>query len=237
MNRAEGPKPVDAKPMPRAGASARADQGREEEPQRGSDGASTSDEPAPPASASRSDESPLMPPMATSAEAQPEMEPEDDAAVHPMPMPESSRGDAARVAAGPVVTAPRPARPPRRPMRDVVRSAEQFRSALRRLGDRGGTIRVGAARAGTANGRGLPRRRPAGTDRGRSRRREAPAPLPPGARPGVFGRRLDRPAEPPLGLAPSARAGPDRPRSGGRHPAERLAAIAVGPGTELILDD
>ena len=107
MNRAEGPKPVDAKPTPRTGASVAPTRAvRDRSAPRTAP--SASDDPAPSASAPDPMNLPLMPPMATSAESQPEMEPEDDAAVQPMPMPESSRGDAARGRGGTRLDRPSP---------------------------------------------------------------------------------------------------------------------------------
>jgi serine/threonine-protein kinase len=244
MNRAEAAKPADARPMPRTGPPARTDQARER-PSRPPDGAPRSADPAPStstsASASASDPMslPTMPPMSTPAEAVPDLEPEDETGLQPMPMPESSRAEVARVApaavATPLPSRSAPAAPT--PEQDVIRSTEQLQAALRRLGDGGGTIRVGA---------GAELDLPTVVISLPSARRVQIVAEPRGVRP----RLRFRPAPIP-GTSPADWTALLNLRSGSLRlqgldlivpepesaPAERLAAIAVLPGTELILDD
>ena len=139
---------------------------------------------------------------------------------------------APQVAAGPVRPPLARRRPPRRPMRTWSAAPSNSSSALRRLGDRGGTMRIASGcRHRPADGRGLPRPRPirsqivAEAGGVRPRLRFRPSPVPGDSPADWIG-----PLQPPLRLAPAARAGPDRPRAANGAPAERLAAIAVSPG-------
>jgi serine/threonine protein kinase len=177
---------------------------------------------------------PTMPPMATAGATQPEMEPEEEPDTPAAPMPRPTREETPKdVAPAPP---PRPAEPAPAD-EDVIRGAEQFRTMLRHLGDRDGTLRIGAGvdielptvEVGTRAGHQVQIVAEPGPARPRLRFRPAPRP---GASPSEWSSLLSLRSGS-LRLQGIDLVVPETETS----PAERLAAIAVVPGTELILVD
>ncbi len=180
---------------------------------------------------------PSMPPMSTSGAGVNEAEPEDSVPPMPMPMPEAPRDDAARDVGGPPAASNRPATSSTPADEDLIRGSEQFLAVLRHMTDRGGTIRIAAgvelelptvAIDGPASGR----LQIVGESGGiRPRLRFRPTPIP-GASPTDWVALMN------LRSGSLRLQGLDlvipEPET---RPADRLAAIAVHPGTELILDD
>jgi serine/threonine-protein kinase len=175
-----------------------------------------------------------MPPMATSGAAQAEAEAKEDPPARPDPVPEPPREEPSRtVAAAP----PAPRAAAASGDEDVVRSVEQFQTMLRHLGGRGGTLRIS---------QGAELELPAITVESAGTNRVEIVAEPGPARPRL---RL-RPAATP-GASPADGSGLLSLRSGSLRlqgldvvvakaeslPAERVAAIALVPGTELILED
>jgi serine/threonine-protein kinase len=177
---------------------------------------------------------PMMPPMATAGATQPQIEPEEEPGTRAEPTAGTTREVAPKDVAA--VSTPRSADPAPADQ-DGIRGAEQFLTVLRGLGDRDGTLRIAAGAdielptvpIGAGAGHRVQIVAEPGPTRPRVRFRPASRP---GASPAEWTALLDlRSGSLRLQGVDLVVAEPDR------LPADRLAAIALVPGTELILVD
>jgi serine/threonine-protein kinase len=115
--------------------------GREQERPNVAESPAPSGDAPPPMDTSDPTSLPMMPPMATSGATQPDVEPQEETGTKTAPMPEPIVEEKTKdLAATP---APRAAEP-RFSDEDVIRSAEQFLTMLRHQGDRDVSLRIGA---------------------------------------------------------------------------------------------